>query len=398
MCPKFTIKSIPEDFIVEEIAKLPIVKKSTHGAYLLQKRSLNTTDALAEIARKFRVPPSSVAYGGRKDRHASTTQYITIKGPRRPDTIEKKYSLKFQGFMDRPMGPDLIEGNAFTIAVRKLTEGEVGAAKGEIAAAQRFGYPNYFDDQWFGSFDSVQGFLAEKVLLGHFNGALKIHLTMIYSEDPREEKERRSFFSEHWKDWKTCLPKAKTVFEKKALELLSQKPNAFLEALKLIPRDELSLYISAYESFIWNETIRRLLKSRLSEASFLNYPGVAGDYIFYSLLPPEAAEYLTTLIIPTPSPKAKMPDSATASIYADVLKESGIKPAMFNNLKLRQAYFKSIDRRAIIVPEGISAAASHDELNKGKQKLVLKFKLPRGSYATIFLKRIFSETFIEPLH
>ena len=295
--------------------------------------------------------------------------------------------------MDRPMGPDLIEGNAFAVTVRKLTEPQVKAVSAEIESVKRFGYPNYFDDQRFGSFDSVQGFLAEKLLLGHFNGALKIHLTAIYPEDPREEKERRTFFSDNWKDWKTCLPQAKTVFEKKALELLGQKSTAFLEALKLIPREMLSLYFSAYESFLWNETIRRILKKRLADSPFRTYPGAAGDYFFYPDLAPDDWEYLNALNLPTAAARTKMPDALSDTVYAEILKERGIKPAMFNNLKIRQAYFKSTDRRAVIIPENLSVDSDDDEIHKGKRKLVFKFKLPRGSYATMFLKRLFSVTF-----
>ncbi|MFA5059964.1 MAG: tRNA pseudouridine(13) synthase TruD [Candidatus Omnitrophota bacterium] len=386
---KLTIKSRPEDFIVEEVAPLPLTKKGTHGVYLLTKKGWNTLDVLRDIAKKLRIHFENLSYGGKKDRHALTTQYITIAGARIGDFEEKNYILRFAGFMDRPMGPDLIAGNKFEITLRKLKTADIESAKQEMAVVGQFGFPNFFDDQRFGSFDLIQGFFAEKILKGHFNGALKIYLTAIHSDDKKEEKDRKKFFIEHWKDWAVCKTCAKTEWEQKAFDFLAQSKSDFLPLLRQIPDEVLSLYISAYQSFIWNEVLRRVLAAR-KVSPLKAYKGIAGDYLFFGELNADDDKYFRELIISGMSGKTKMPDSACEEIYAQILKEQGITHAMFNKLKLRQGYFKSTDRSAVIKPENLSFEVGDDELNHSAQKMILKFILPRGSYATMLVKRLFS--------
>ena len=54
----------------------------------------------------------------------------------------------------------------------------------------------------------------------------------------------------------------------------------------------------------------------------------------------------------------------------------------------RKPFFSKGDRAAAVIPEELSAKADEDERNPGKQKLILRFTLPRGSYATMIVKRL----------
>jgi tRNA pseudouridine13 synthase len=382
---KLKIKVTPQDFIIEEAATLPLVKKGPFAVYQLSKENWNTVELLHELSRKSDLPYGAFAYGGRKDRHSQSVQYITIKSPRRLEIKEKDHSLKFIGLMQRPMGPDLIEENRFKVTVRKLGPGDIKRCVSEIGVVNAIGFPNYFDDQRFGSFDSRQGFFAQKVLKEQFNGALKIYLTSINPKDSREEKERKGFFFEHWKDWAACLSWAKTIREREAFALLANKPAGFIDVLKKISREELSSYYSSFQAYLWNEILRRIIAPAIEEP-YKTYPGVAGDYVFYT----QPDQYLEDLILPLPGSKAKMGDKHSEETYHQVLADNGISQPVFNKLKLRQAFFKSLDRRARILPGGLAFTVLDDEIYTGKKKLFLKFSLPRGSYATMLIKRIFS--------
>ncbi|KAA0242759.1 MAG: tRNA pseudouridine(13) synthase TruD [Candidatus Brocadia sp. AMX2] len=72
------VKVKPEDFIVEEVADLPLQKDGNFRVYLLRKRGWNTVDILKMLSRKFSIPHSYFSYGGKKDKYAFTSQYITI--------------------------------------------------------------------------------------------------------------------------------------------------------------------------------------------------------------------------------------------------------------------------------------------------------------------------------
>jgi tRNA pseudouridine13 synthase len=389
------IKGKPEDFIVDEMTDILPLKGGEFGLFLLEKRGWNTADLLRRLSRELRIPFSDFSYGGRKDRHALTRQYITVRRQRmqgreleRIEVREADYSLEFLGYSERPMGPDLIGGNRFAITMRDMTGEEVRSALRGIETVGKIGYPNYFDDQRFGSFDTRQGFIAEKILKGHYNGALKVYLTHIRAADKGADKERRRFFFEHWGDWRACLERAKTFPEQDAFGILVKDPKAFVPALQKISGEEMSLFFSAYQSFLWNELLRRVVREK---APMLNFsPGVAGDYLFYTDLAQEAFAYLMELAIPAPASGSTMPDAFTQSLYADILGERGIRPPLFNTRKIRQAFFKATERRAVVIPDELSWESSSDELHRDRQKTVLKFLLPRGSYATMFIKRLFS--------
>ena len=428
------IKVKPEDFVVEEVADLPFQKDGDFCVYLLQKRGWNTVDVLKNLSKKLNLPSSDFSYGGKKDKYALTSQYITIgrqsdkqttpsvsaplyggvergvKNPwikRRnlqppsvvnpaeierliPTKLDKEnYSLSFIGFMDRPMGPDLIKGNKFHIVVRNLTENELKSALSEIECVKKDCYPNYFDDQRFGSFDARQGFVAEKIIKKHYNGALKIYFSRIHPEDSKEEKEHRKFIYENWGNWQACITRATGRFEKEAFSYLEKHPTGFVPILQRISHEEMVLFFSAYQSHLWNEVLRKIIQS-ISGNSLNISRGIAGDYLFYTHLDDKNKGYLSRLIVPMPASNIRMPDTFTETLYSEVLKENDIKSPMFNIRKIRQAFFKGIERKTLVIPEELFVDYSEDEIYQGKKKLVLDFFLPRGCFGTIFIKRIFS--------
>lgn len=391
------IKAEPEDFIVDEIADLPLLKKGDYVVYVMKKRDWNTVDALRALSKKLGVPFKDVAYGGKKDRHGLTTQFITVRrhgknygGVGAQIGLNENLTFSPAGYMDRPMGPDLIMGNRFDITVRDLSDKEVEDAGSEIKSARSLGFTNYFDDQRFGSYAPRQGFIAEKIIKGHYNGALKIYLTHINPGDKGEEKERKRFLFDNWGKWAVCLKKARTEFEDLAFNYLVLDPKGFIPILQKIEREEMSLFFSAFQAYLWNKTVREVLR-KFAGDNVKSYKGIVGDYLFYAGQEGEEETYLKGLLIPTPASNAVMPDGLTAGIYAEVLSSEGIKSAMFNNRKIRQAFFKSTERPAVVMPDGVSVKTGEDELYKGRKKLGMTFNLPRGSYATMLVKRLFSK-------
>jgi tRNA pseudouridine13 synthase len=386
---KIKIKYQPEDFVVTEKATITLLEKGPYAVYLMTKRGWNTLDALREAAKFWGIPYANCAYGGRKDRWGLTTQWVTIKGGEPKDLELKDLTFNFKGYTDRQMGPDLIEGNHFKLGVRKLNPTDALAAVERAKSIARAGFINYFDDQRFGGYDSEQGFLAEKLLKNHLNGVIKSFIISTHPEDKTGEKERKAFFSVHWKDWRKCLEKAKTYFEKRAFARLMNDPKAFLDLIEDIPREELSMAVSAYQSFLWNETVRNLLTGRGWAGP--SYPGVVGDYVFFDDLPARDYHYLKDLNISLAAAKTQMTDKIIGKVYEKVLASREINPAMFNKIKTRKVFFKPIPRKVIVKPVDLKVAFEDDEVYPGKKKLVLEFFLTKGSYATMFLKRIFAE-------
>lgn len=381
------IKARPDDFKVEENAQLPLVSAGRFTVYHLEKSGWNTLDAIKEISKDLKIPSRLFSYGGKKDRHAHTTQFIAIENPRIKDYNKGSLRLAFAGFMDRPMGPDLIVSNRFEIVMRRMSSQLIDHLSREVKWVNSNGFVNYFDDQRFGSYDEDQGFLAEKLLLGHFNGAVKILLTAVYSGDPASEKRRKTYFREHWKDWKACLSKAETELERFSFVELQKGEKSALAVLDRAPKEDLSMYFSAFQSFLWNEVARAYIREMVKD-DLIPLKGVVGEYLFYRKISSDLLRMLSSIMIPTASHNTKMPDERLAKIYADVLRARSIEKPMFNRLKVRRAFFKTTDRPLIVVPQNFSADVLEDEIYRNEKKAILRFILPRGSYATMLIKRL----------
>lgn len=400
------IKVKPEDFGVDEVADIPYEKNGDFGIFFLKKSGWNTVDVLQRLSKRFKIPFSEFSYGGRKDKYALTTQYISVarrhcnqilNSPPQQSTpnigaefTENNYTLRFMGFMERPMTPEFIKGNRFNITVRSLADDDLKSAMNELEYVKMEGYPNYFDDQRFGSFDDRQGFIAEKILRGHYNGALKIYLTRFHPADSRDEKEHKKLLGEIWGDWPLCLKAAKTGFEREAFEYLMKNPKGFIPILQRIHYEEMSIFFSAYQSYLWNTILRKVVESVAKDAVRV-HKGMIEDYSFYIQLDAERLGYLQGLSIPTPASNTKMPDALTESLYSALLTNHEIKPAWFNIKSIRQAFFKCVERKAVVIPGDLSTEQAEDEIYSGKKKLVLRFFLPRGSFGTMLIKRLFSQ-------
>lgn len=381
------IKVNPKDFIVEEIADLKVFDNGEFGLYILEKEGYGTLELIKILSKKLKIPLKNFSYGGRKDKYGHTIQYITIKSKEKFNIKNEKYSMRFLGYTKQPMQPLFISSNKFRIIVRDLKEDVYQKIVKAIDDVKKFGYPNYFDDQRFGSYHQKDGFLAEKILKKHYSGALKIYLTSFCFSDKAEDKERKNFFYKNWGNWQVCLQKAKTDYEKRVFSFLKENPKNFIYILQRIPKDEMSLFFSAYQSYLWNILISRLIKNIIDAQNLKIYKGLVCDYVFYETLD-ENTLFLKDLFVPLPSKKSKMP-SCLEDIYLKLLSERQIKVSNFDNRKIRQAFFKPISRQLLVIPQNIHYEFLDDTLYKGKQ-LTLSFILPRGSYATMFLKRLFS--------
>ena len=69
--------------------------------------------------------------------------------------------------------------------------------------------------------------------------------------------------------------------------------------------------------------------------------------------------------------------------------DRGLKFSNFNIRGLRSRYFKSFNRNAFVIPEGLGLRAARvDTLNPKESEVVITFTLPAGSYATMLIKAL----------
>src|SRR5437588_3952786 len=135
----------PEDFRVEELTDVQAGTEGPFALYRLEKRGWTTHDALAAVRRRWRLELRRLSYGGLKDRHAHTVQYLTIfRGPQRRFTQEG-ISLEYLGQVPEAFTSQSMRGNRFLMTLRAVAESEQGPMQQALAEVRENGVPNYFD-------------------------------------------------------------------------------------------------------------------------------------------------------------------------------------------------------------------------------------------------------------
>ncbi|RME63380.1 MAG: tRNA pseudouridine(13) synthase TruD [Nitrospirae bacterium] len=383
----FKIKVKPEDFVVEEVAHLPLSQGGPYRVYQLQKRYWNTLDVLKYLSKRLRLPLNRFSYGGKKDRYSLSTQFITIRDRRTFRIKEKNFTLMPMGAMFRPMGPDLIRGNRFTIVVRKVSPEDALRVIDEAEVVKTHGFVNYFDEQRFRSYAPKMGFIVEHILKGDILTALKIILTHIWPEDKKPVREHKRALKQHWGNWHACLGLAETPLEKRIFKALA-KGSPPQNLLRAIPKEELSMFVASFQAGLWNELMRRRIIMYVE--SPLRYKGIAGDYLFYREPPDELIKTIGPEPIPVPSQNMRFHNKELKNIFDRILKERQLTNCKFI-IKPLNYDFPSFAREPIVRPEELKVKLEEDEIYSGFKKIIFSFFLPRGSYGTMFLKRLWAE-------
>ena len=139
----------PEDFVVDEVPLFEPSGAGEHAWIRIRKRGLNTHDAIGAIARAARVPERDIGSAGMKDRHAVTTQWLSLPGGVDPAdwTLPEGLDVIEHTRHDRKLRTGQQRGNRFRI---RIVDTDAARAK-EIADALRTrGLSNYFGAQRFG--------------------------------------------------------------------------------------------------------------------------------------------------------------------------------------------------------------------------------------------------------
>jgi tRNA pseudouridine13 synthase len=411
------IKERPEDFQVEELTGLRLQESGPFALYRLEKRNLNTLDALQFVRRRWKIERQRIGFGGLKDRHALTIQYFTIfHGPQRR-LKQIGLRVEYLGRVAAPFSSQDIRGNRFHITFRDLSEEEIRYARQALEEVRRDGLPNYFDQQRFGSVSGGE-FVARHLVLGQFEEALRLALTAPYEFDDAANKKEKAFLRTHWGDWKKYLNQIRERERREgqsperqrrgsharhAIEHLALNPTDFHGALRYIHPEQRHLYLNAFQSYLWNRILARWLQLHL-HADQLFTPGLRlgastlshkrkDELPFYRDLTETQRADLSSLRLPLPTARAKLdPTDPRLGLIEDVLKDEGLQLRDLKVKGLREWFFSKGERSALCIPEGLKWETSSDERHSGKQKMNLAFDLHRGSYATLLLRRLLPVT------
>lgn len=213
------IKEKNEDFCVEEVMKLHLEDGGNFAYYSLKKKGHNTLDALFRVAAYLGIPVHCIGYAGNKDRHAVTTQYISLpyKEAREKNISRDNNTIRMQyiGRGSEPVYLGKNDGNAFVIVVRNVTQKPIRPKT----------FYNFFGKQRFGQ---------RNIEIG------------------------KALVTQRFDDAIALIQEGKGS----AWRVLSTYTNlTATERLRKLQTKLLKLYVNAYQAYLWNMWLARRIRS-----------------------------------------------------------------------------------------------------------------------------------------
>jgi tRNA pseudouridine13 synthase len=165
---------------------------------------------------------------------------------------------------------------------------------------------------------------------------------------------------------------------KEACKLLGLGIENPINSLNSLSKKILRLYIHSHQSYLFNEAVSTYLKVRYNNYKKISYS--LGNFIFVN-----KKEKLTFPLISFDTKFNKKEE-----VFLKILRKEGIKLEDFLIKQLPFLIEETTYRNIFADVKNFKTLNyEKDELNPGMFKQIIKFTLPKGSYATIVVKQMF---------
>ncbi len=393
-----SVKSSPDDFVVEEITGNGTVlelgkqyaaadlgmKDDPEGkfvVFVLQKKGWNTAQALREVARKSRRGIKSAGFAGTKDRMAVSTQLCSLFGAKAEEvkgTYLKDVSINgaWQAGAAVEMG-DLL-GNRFRITVRDASGTEnIDPVAEELGGV----FPNYFGEQRFGIRNN-NAEIGVDILKGDFEGAAIRFLTDSQNEMSQDAVDARKRLAAD-RDFAKALDYFPRYLKPERAMLLSlaAAPTDFGKAIRSLPRSLTLMFVHAVDAHIFNKELEARLGQGSTEPAEgdlvcnrdrFGFPDIAASRVFDGT----KCDFVVGNIV---GYESEPNDDEKRIMDGLGLAKDDFRSKRMPELNCRGA------KRVLFAP--IVDFAHRDD---GKNAL-LEFSLPSGSYATVLLSEFLKQ-------
>lgn len=378
------IKETPDDFRVEEI---PLYLPCGDGEHLyinIEKKNLTTHDLIRKAAAVFSVPERDIGYAGLKDARATTRQTISVPlvSPDKAKQLDDENITVLCAACHRnKLRLGHLQGNRFDIRIAETVVDAETKANAILEKLIAKGVPNRFGRQRYGSLGNSH--LIGRALLKQDHDAA-IRLIVGDPEVITNERWRQAatlFQCGQVAEALAALP-GHCRYERQVLRKLDSGRSAN-QALKSLPRSILRLYLSAYQSFLFD----RVITMRLTTLDTV-WPG---DFAFKHdngscfFIEDATTENIRTkqFEISASGPmygyKSTLARGQSGIIEESLLESENL---CLDDFRLGGGIDMPGERRPLRVP--LQQPLLHGE----NDDLRINFSLPKGSYATSVLREI----------
>ncbi len=366
------IKESCDDFAVEEVGvdgrvvsvdapALELDSLSSPGKYLhftLRKTNWETHRLVKELARRCGVSQKRFSFAGTKDKRAVTAQRVSASGV----SAEKLASVGLKdvvvsgfSYADDPVSLGNLWGNRFTIVVGDVEPADDLIERLDaISRGLAGGVPNFFGPQRFGVTRPVTHLVGKALVQGETKRAVDTYLANTFGGEEDVERAAREELAAT-QDYKKALqsfPK-RLGYEKALLNHLVKKPDDHAGAIRQLPFNLQIMFVHAYQAWIYNRALSEAIRNEWT------------------------VEELPLVGFKT------APDDVSAAI----LEEEGVAVRDFRLRELPRLSSKGTVRECFTPLVDFEVVAiDADERHADRKKVVLRFRLEKGSYATVVLR------------
>jgi tRNA pseudouridine13 synthase len=382
------VKQRVEDFRVEELPLRRPEGRGRHTCFRVTKRGLSTPAAVDRIARFLGVRPGEIGFAGLKDAQAVTSQWMSLEHDdlRRLERFrDKQVRIGDICWIGQKLRVGQLDGNSFIVRIRRVGKSQLAAAARIMDVLVRRGVPNYFGAQRFGVRDD-NAMLGEALLRGRLDEFLGIYLGRPREGDSADIFAARSAFEQGRHEQALRLWPRQLDHERRVLAgfLRRRRPE---DAMAVIDKRLTRLYISAFQSAIFNEVLARriekidqVLKGDLAERAdsgelfLVHDPAAPKDAVRDFRISPTG---------PLVGYDGPMAQGRPGEIEQDVLKRHGVSLEMFRD----DEPLKVVGSRRPLRfrPADTALRAGSD---RHGPFIELAFTAPPGCYATVLLEEI----------
>lgn len=366
---KGAIKEQVNDFRVRELAKHE-TGEGEHLIVKLRKQNMTTMEAIDTLSNILHISKDRVGYAGNKDKRAVTEQYISIKGVTEEDVNQiftDEFDLEVVG-KGGHIGLGNLSANRFEIVVRDLNMPLEDIRDRTLKIVDELGgkFPNYFGDQRFGSARPITHQVGRHILQGDFEEAVWTYIAKPYDQEYKSiSKVREELWETRQVEGMAEKFPKQYRYEKALLYHLTKNEGDYKGAIKRLPDGLQQLFIHAYQSWIYNRVLSRLL---------------------------EDGWYDEEYDIPLVGYKTQLKDNKPENMIKEILEEEGVSQEDFRLQDFPELRSEGSLRRAFADFRNFQVAdLEEDDLNMAKNKMSVKFDLPKGAYATVLLREIMKE-------
>ena len=352
-----------EDFIVEEHFEPCDDGEGEYVHFILEKYNWDTIRAITQISRRLRVSLKRFGYAGTKDKRALTRQRVSVWRVSEEELANLEIpGLRLYNFTrcrERINLGNLL-GNEFTVTIRRLNGEDLEDTLAETTAQLSLrGVPNYFGYQRFGTVRPNTHLVGRAIVQGDLEEAVMLYLARPYPKERSDAFTARKLLDET-RDYRRALElfPARLHYERNMLDSLSKNPRDFAGALRRLPKKLRRMLVHAYQSYLFNRILSRLIA--------------------------EGAD-IRDREIPLFGYESRFSPGRQGEIEREVLEEENLELESFRIKSLPELAMPGSARKAAVNTR-VSHTLAPDELHEGMKKLVVRFFLPPGSYATTVLR------------